>query len=243
MKYQQAKDQRCPTPLQLTYSKRLKEVVYPLEPTNENEYETSSRKYKQVKFSNYKLAGYWNPSKFVPLTDPEYKDKPYAFGYLIDPFKSNLLVIDIDDNNESHLKAILENFAKEDFVKEMDVAGSSFDKDDTTKILRYHVYIGLDKEYNILDFYKLAIPGACSSYAKYVLTKEEVVIRVSRKFNMMKNKTIDTNIRWQFGYSRKENDIWLGYSSEQLIAPLTTVDGPSSNEIQGLTRPRLKLRG
>ena len=126
-------------------------------------------------------------------------------------------------------------------VQEVDVAISSrWDKDLSPK--GFHIYAGLVGFHNVLGLYKSQIPGSCKGYNNCVLSKQEMVLRVSKKFRDP-DKRIISDIYWDRGYSRKDSDTWLKYTSQQLIAPLTTADGPSSNTTLLRDKPRLKMRG
>jgi hypothetical protein len=239
MKSQTATESRCPTPLQLSYSRYVKEIVYKVEPT----YDGHVKKFRLVNFDTYKILGYWNPSRFAPFDDKMFitGTLSYAYAYLINPLKTNILALDFDIDSMDTIMNAIEIFANEETVKEIDLAGSSFDED--AHVLRHHLYIGLNDTYSALNFYKLDIPGACKNFMRTVLSRNEIVIRVSKKFGQLKNNPVNTNPRWLMGWSRKDKDTWLSYTSEQLIAPSTTVDGPSSNGIRLNIRPHLRLRG
>lgn len=183
-------------------------------------------------------------NKFLPIDDPLFKDTPYAYGLLINPIHSNLLALDFDSTPVEVIEGVIDQIAETGIANHFDIASSSrLDG----KTINRHLYIGLNKYYNTYPFYGASITGVCTGYLSCIRQKGEVVIRLSQKFNKLLvygtgGQDIKTEIEWEKGYSR-EGDKWLTYSSEQLIAPLTTAVGASFEETHAPIRQSLKLRG
>lgn len=182
--------------------------------------------------------------KFLPFSDRYFTDKPYAYGVLINPIHSNILALDFDTTELSVIENVIDQIADTGIAKHFDIASTTRRKKDT---INRHLYVGLDRCYNTYPFYGANITGVCNGYLSCIRQKGEVVVRLSQKFNkgMLYGPNgidLDTDIKWEKGYSR-EGKVWLTYSSEQLIAPLTTADGASSEGTHVPIRQSLRLRG
>src|SRR5574343_158510 len=84
----------------------------------------------------------------------EYK----ANGIWINPYNTKIIPVDIDIPflvNEFYL-----NFSKLNIVNQIDILSSSYNKKVVTK---YHIIIGLNNFYNILDILPF-FPNICKSY-------------------------------------------------------------------------------
>lgn len=167
------------------------------------------------------------------------KDQCYAYGLVANPFNTNVIILDFDTDDIEVVNRVVSYAQELPEAREIDIACSSRAYG---KPLGFHLYIGLDDTYNVLPIYKAGISGTCVGYNNFVLAKQEMVIRVSRRFND-RNKDRDTRILWIQGYLRKDENIWLSYGPLLLIAPLTTADGPIFTMTQTQIRPRLRLRG
>ena len=176
--------------------------------------------------------------RFMPYNKEHFTRGTYAYGYLANPWKTNVIMLDFDS---ALYEEALENILATESVTEIDVVVSSRDADMKPK--GFHIYAGLNGMYNVIALYRQKIPGACKGYLECVVSKQEMVLRASRKFNKKKDKDVDTRIIWAKGYSRKDKNTWLSYGLEQLTAPLTTADGPSLSTTLLKKRPPLRLRG
>lgn len=193
------------------------------------------REYAKVNFKDHIVN-----DNFQKQSDPTFANNLHAYALLINPLHSNMIVLDFDNACLVDIERVMDQFVSTGIVKHFDIASSTRDYKSNQTINR-HLYIGLDRFYNTLPLYGCSIPKVCNGYLSCIRQKLEVVVRVSKKFNNGQIRH-DTNIKWEEGYS-KEGNIWLKYSSEQLIAPLTTADGACSEEILAPIKPTLKLRG
>ena len=239
MKTQSATECRCPVPTQTSYKASLKEIVYRIEDSYDSLLEWTHR---MVAHSIYRQSGSFNPVRFLPFDDIFIDRTPYAFGLLANPFKTNVITLDFDEATVENVMDAVERLGDMPIVQEIDIAISSRYNDFELTPKGYHVWAGLNGYHNVLGFYRSQIPGACKGYNNCVLSKQEMVLRVSKKFKDPDKNAI-TDINWTTGYSRKDRDTWLKYTSQQLIAPLTTADGVLSNTTPLRSKPRLKMRG
>lgn len=186
------------------------------------------------------VRGTWNPVRFLPIEMDKEPWKSYAYAFLMNPLKTNVFVLDIDSKEKEHRDMLVDALSRVPLVRDIDVLGTSFDKDSDSPI-RFHIWVGLQEFQNVLEVYKVNIDGVCKGFMNGVLQRLEIVSRISRKFNV--ETKYSTNPKWLCGYSREKDNEWQSFTSEQLIAPLTTVDGVSLSETHLTSRPRLKLRG
>ena len=253
---------RSPLIYNSEYSNLFKYIAF----TVNASYETFiEREYSCINIKEFIKNG-----KFIPFNDPLMANVAYAYGILINPLHSNLIVLDFDDTNISTIDKVIENFKSLSITRHIDLISSSRygksninfteniieqSKDTTTGKEHFHLHVGLDKPYNTLPLYNNLIPGVCKGFLNCIKSKNEVVIRISEKFNNTQQtrqsgdifaipQQQDSTPIWKTGYSYiKEDNKWQTYSSEQLIVPLTTADGVYSDVIQNQTRRSLKLRG
>jgi len=245
MKRIKTNKKRAPLFKHLEYSESYKEIIYMM-----------AQQYSKFRNKEYAVVSFkehMRKDKFLAIDDPYFMNKSYAYGLLINPAHANMLVLDFDNTDLEVIKEVIEQIANTGIANHFDIASSS--RLETGETVNRHLYVGLNKFYNTYPFYGAAITGVCKGYLSCIRQKREVIIRVSNKFNSDTfyrpnrylrfteyRKKIDTEIHWEKGYS-KEGNIWLTYSSEQLIAPLTTAVGAYLGETRTPIRQSLKLRG
>lgn len=228
---------RAPLLNHLEYSESYKKIIYKL-----------NSEYSHFRFREYALINFKEckkNNKFLPTDDPYFIKDAYAYGLLINPVHANMLALDFDNTDLKTIENVIIQIANTGIANHFDIASSSRSSGGET--INRHLYVGLNKFYNTYPFYRASIPGVCNGYLNCIHQKGEIVIRISRKFNTHtlygpSRKKIDTKIHWEKGYS-KEGNKWLIYSSEQLIAPLTTVAGAYLGETLAPIKHSLKLRG
>jgi hypothetical protein len=239
MKIVNATGFRCPLPFQQTYRRNLTEILYLFQKQETSEYGIST--HRIIKFDDYLKSSEF-PYKFNIYDDEEYiKDKGYAYAFSTNLFKTNVLMLDFDLPNKDVVDSVVETITNNLPVQDIDITLSSRDSD-SLQPLGYHLYVGLTDTFNILNFYKLDIPGTCPGFINCALLKQATVLRVSRKFSSNHFPKRLTEVKWIQGYSKRKDE-WLSYGQEQLTAPLTTAVGAYLNKTQQQVRPRLRMRG
>lgn len=197
--------------------------------------ETCNRVYALRRYPG--IHGFDN-DKVPPFTDSKFI-AGHAYGYLINPYHSRILVLDLDEYNKDTLDFIVNTFLEQEQVEVIDIAISSYKEDETPK--GRHIYVGLKDYCNLIPLYSIGIEGTCKGFNALIVEKGEVVIRSSPKF-FMGNCSKQTIIRWEEGYTKIGDNKCLKFMSEQLIAPLNIVDAQSSIEPPKAKRI-LQLRG
>jgi hypothetical protein len=146
----------------------------------------------------------------------------------------------MDEDNKDALQFILSTILEQDQVETIDIAISSRKADMTPK--GRHIYVGLKDYCNLIPFYSVGLEGTCKGFNDLIVKKGEIVVRISPKF-FMGNTNSFTDISWEEGYTKIGDNKCLRFTSEQLIAPLTTADVPSCAEQEKARSRILKLRG
>jgi hypothetical protein len=189
----------------------------------------------------YEIKNEYGIRCYKLINDQEDKEdityEKYAYGILINPFESNILVVDIDTPNNMILDSVVNILMSNEYVQHIDIATSSINKNG---IKGRHIYAGLDDVYDIRNFYKQDIQGICSGFCNVISHTDKIVIRTSNKYN---NNVIDikSTITWENGYSKIGDNQWEKFESQQLIVPSTIVDVPFLEEKKTTTHT-LNLR-
>lgn len=238
-----ASDSRSPILHHLSLKPYSKEIVYKLFSNRLGGYENIvlERHHDIVSHRLYRWSEIADGTSFVPYKteDGEFFEG-HAFGLLINPYHSNVLVLDIDEDNTELLSNLIKIFMTTEDVEAIDIAASSVDKDG--KVKGRHLWVKLTKPKNLIEFYNMSPEGTCQGFNRLVIKKQEVVIRVSQKFEKYVPDP-QTVIRWERGYTKIGEDTWVKFMSEQLTAPLISVDARFLEERREMRRLSLRLRG
>lgn len=120
---------------------------------------------------------------------PELATTPHAFGYLIDPFFTQIFVLDIDSATFTIVNDICNQFLISN-VYGIDI----YETSSSTWLNNYHIYIATKQPYNVMNIYELKTLNICSNFKKYIINSQDIIIRSSKKFNYPNNKSIDPKL-------------------------------------------------
>jgi hypothetical protein len=233
-----SRDSRSPLVFHSSYNSGLLEIVYKL---SDGYTPIDERHYDVVRHINHRWSMLQTSETFKPYTDDPYFFEPgHAYGLLINPYSSALLVLDIDEDDEETLTFVKYFLMCHPSVETIDIALSSVGN--AVRTSGKHIYAGLTGEHNLFSFYENGIEGTCKWFNRLVCKKRELVIRVSQKF--YKNVAEPSSkIVWHEGYTKLGEDKWLKFTSEQLIAPLITADVYYLEKFLTRRSQSLRLRG
>jgi len=214
----------------------LTEIIYN---TNSTYNSINESHYDIIRHSDYRQSFTCLSSNFKAYNKHNFTN--YAYGLLINPCHTPVLVLDIDNDDEAVLNFVINLLMSNNEVETIDIAISSISSKDKNKIKR-HLYAGLTSPYNLISFYDTKIYGTCYGFNNLIVQKGEIVIRTSQKFI---NNIPDpyTTITWEKGYTKIGDNKWLQYTSEQLIVPSIFVGASCSAMLKKESNQKLKLRG
>jgi len=158
------------------FKEYIREIIY----LNEREIFDSysiltSRLFTLVDFTNYRYNRL-NFNRYSNYDKSKLSDSIfYAYGILINPFRSNLILLDYDKKDLSLITEEIYRFIDifENVLYGIDVIASSPDN--------YHLHIGLNSLYNTYNIYK-KLSNICIGYRSILQYRGECVLRVSQKF-------------------------------------------------------------
>lgn len=221
-----------------------REIVYKL---NKNKAVYKFKKY----FSVYEFVDHINyrqPRVWKEIESYRYKNTNYAFGILINPYYTKLLMLDFDEVSILSVEKIASLFMH-DNVFGMDIVW--------TGVNRYHLYIGLDYYCDIHDILKLKLPYVCKGYINFINTSDDMIARVSDKkissdiyrkdkqngtgISQYKIANSGSSIIHRMSY-RNESNCWYGYNGRNISQPQNFSDIPDDIQDTPLRKVPIKLR-
>lgn len=175
-----------------------------------------------------------------------YKNTEYAYGILINPFKSKLFVLDFDLSEPEIIEKIIGIFASLDSFIGADIVKSS-----QLKIGHYHLYIAFDDYYNTCELYNRNYPTACRGFLEKARQTNEVVLRVSNKFSYTNDASLDhytTAPTYSTCIRKSVEGKFFAFTSFNIVLPADTeskIANYSVNECEQtkVNNNKLKLRG
>lgn len=201
-------------------------------------------KYLNVKHKNAisRFGILTNALSYKTIEHPELINTPYAFGMAFNLLETILIPFDVDNGSFIRVRCFINYLMRFQNIQGIETVRST-----TYSNHNYHIYLLLKEPSNALDFFRQITFDnqlCCTGYSNYVTRNGIANIRTSEKFKpgdkslnvlptleiLMKEKTIEGE------------EVWVQYSSEQSIVPLTTVDGLSQN-IQETMKPNFQKKG
>lgn len=175
---------------------------------------------------------------FLPLKkfQEEWSKPDYAYGYLVNPYYTQIVPIDYDNIKLDRVVSIVESLLTHPEIIAADILQSSTNNN-------YHVYLGLDRPMNVMNLYASGPAiSCCWGFCRFISVKHEVIIRASTKFFIRNGKhywDIQTNIVPKVAYRRELKDTWHVYTANQIIPLLVN---KSSLEKEQSKRKKLRIR-
>lgn len=162
------------------------------------------------------------------------KGSTIAAGLLVDLYRTNLIPIDVDAEEDYVMDALVKKI-KHPEVEAIDLLG-------TGRHNHWHIYIGLREPKNIEGV--INSPGfrPCKGFQKISLDLGEAVIRTSPKWNIQQDGSVVPSISSSITprrIMRKEDEIMVDKSHQQVFFNSITEEIPKKNTID---RP-VRLRG
>lgn len=214
------------------FKEYVKEIVYSLSKSSYDE--LKDRKYLMISHDKYKDK---ERHVLLPLKkfQEEWNYQDYAYGYLINPFYTQIAPLDYDNITLDYMACKVDFFLKNPQITAVDIVQSSNHS--------YHVYLGLDKPMNITKLYlERNITSCCWGFCHFASIKKEVIMRASAKFHIRNGQhcwDIQTNLLPKVAYRRESGETWRVYNANQILPPLLKTRSPEEEQSR---RKKLRIR-
>jgi hypothetical protein len=203
-----------------------------------------------VDHSDYRNAD----GSFAPVSTERWPYDTFGFGYVINPFYTNVVPLDFDAVGIDMVKKRVYALMTLPEVVAVDIVHTGYSLMTLPEVVavdivhtlntevkqNYHVYIGLKDPVNVMDIYdKSMISGTCDGFCRCIRARKEIVIRISPKFwdrGAQKGIAL-TPIEC---YRKKDSETWLVYKRNQILWPL--VSRKSTVEPESVRKNVLRLR-